>query len=438
MPTALQMPNTMEAYWMRYVIITIIDGYTQKPFYYKYDNTDLNDNSAYVDNKWKGTDFEITVNYFIAPNPSTAQITIYNMSNVDMLRITKDSLIEIKAGYKWGNPAVIFEGRVDQFHGDLRASDVKMILNCTSTQGNLLHGTHIQIDADAGTSIIHVVEDVITSSRDYNGRPLTIGELEDPNEYFGVEDVFNLEHKGPFVGTPWKILDQLTTQVNSILAGRKDIGDHQYLFTERNANDGSVTVGGKYVSWVFYDRLIDGTPVINWVPKTHVNKIEPNIILDSKSGLLEFEPNDYVDYIHGFTLKCLLNPYIKPDSTIIVFPSIKNSYAVLYYQISQVIQYLKTKITEKDGRTIIGGVTWKHIPSGITITKDIDINLFYNTPGLLDFARSRMKEYGTPLQEDYFVCRARDMTHTITEGEFYTTVQTDKPDGIQESIMKEP
>jgi len=404
-------PTYLEDIWMRSIDVYLYFRGDLKPYaHIHYDNPNKKDNRAYIGSAWQGLDFEFTITYSSVTSENKGEFVFYNLDTDTIVNIDTQTRIQVIAGYKYGMPALVFEGRVEKYYVDLRSCDTKLTLKCTSVLiGGFTHVNNIQIESIEREQIIEFVERVIGKSKDVFDREIIIGEIVNPNELYDT-DIF-LMNGEKYNSTPYQILFSMKEKI-------------EVLYSNVLTRDIDYMMAHKYVeglsSWTFYDTIVNNKVLVNFVPRTHISS-EPMIILTTRTGLLQFEPNDILDAAAGWTIKCMFNPFVSTGRKIRVAPNPAQSYALHYAE--RIIQskyealykeYQKN-FSWKRGDYIMISPIWDPVKIKDMIKKMNELMKWYK--------KSKEKITALTVHVDTF-------THTLNENEFYTTIKCRDPDEI--------
>lgn len=141
----------------------------------------------------------------------TGEVILWNLADATMESIKEGEAIRLIAGYRTGDKATLFLGRVDAVSQEHDGADTKTIIEVADATKELVMGAEYSKTFEAGTPIIQIVGDVIVSCN------VPIGKLEDPD--------VSIDQDWTVAGNPMDILQECLTKANGLLKQDKKIDD---------------------------------------------------------------------------------------------------------------------------------------------------------------------------------------------------------------------
>jgi len=236
------------------------------------------------------SDFDISfsIENTTGSEAGSAEISIYNLADTTKVKIVKDTVIQLKAGYESSGYGIIFVGKIDKTHDKIEGADVETVIEALDAMKDLLKGESTRKFSAKGTSVSTIIEELFTEAG------IAIGTIEDCGVV--LDNIF-ME-----VGTPYAIAERYTQYVNGELK----------------------KATGKEGTWRIYVRNNTGF-FVEGATKLTVEAV----VLSSETGLMEAVEDKDEEAGIELRVKTLLQWKIAVDSIV----ALKSKYATGTYKV---------------------------------------------------------------------------------------------------------
>ena len=308
----------------------------KKPnLWYRFIKVFFQDTGSVVEIDYEELDIYFRISRTQKRDSDKCDIEIYDLGKDIRQKINQNCTVIVYGGYTYGKMGVIFKGSVLNVYTVEGGTDCCTYVKAIDNTRTAIDTYYKQRTYKKDTKFIDIVLQEINDwnktiqedprfSPTYSLRKIAVGDMEDPNEYYGT-DRFKLDKDETKTQTPYGVIWDIVDRTNGyIWAGEDSTQYHKEWKKEA------------LVSWTFYlNEDQGGQAYANFVHTEWVN--DADVTLDAENGLIEIAPNDYIEKSAGWSGKCLLNVDIKIDGKVKCIPARKKEWGPVTLRIKELV-----------------------------------------------------------------------------------------------------